>query len=243
MPVYNAPCDAGFYYNDTLGTLREDLLIRLGYAAQTNNPPPGMTMLLNNFLQRGQNFLYRRYRALQTERYFHWTMAVGERFYAVLDNEAQDDPTCTRKLHPERITGAWVEDLNGAWLPLSRGINAGYFATVTQPGIPCCYEIRQNIEVYPAPSAAYTLHIKGHFGLSRFTEDDDQCTVDSELLFLWALANAKNHYGQPDAADIATEAQTMLGTLVADSHGDARYIPGAAAPAPMVRPTMTAFDD
>lgn len=222
MTNYNAACDAGFYYSETLADLRLSILERLGYAAQAFNPPPGMNSLLNNFLKRGQAFLYRRYRALQTERFYEWTMVEGERFYGILANE--DD--CAKKLNPQRITSAWIEDLNGTWVQLDRGISPSLFTSVAQNGIPTRYDVRQTIEVFPAPSAAYTLRVKGHFGLMRFTEDNDIATVDSELLFLWALANAKNHYGQPDARDVAAQAQTMLFELVAESHGGARYIPG-----------------
>ena len=118
MPNFNCECDEGFYGAETLAGLRRDILVRLGYAAQADNPPPGMAELLNSFLQRGQAFLYRRYRALQTERFYRWTMTVGERFYGIRDNI--DD--CTRKLDSGKITGAWVEDLNGTWLPLTQGI-------------------------------------------------------------------------------------------------------------------------
>lgn len=222
MTVYNAACDAGFYYSETLLNLRTDLLIRLGYSAQAANPPSGMAALLDNFLQRGQAFLYRRYKPLQTERFYSWTMVPGERFYGILANE----DSCGKKVQFDRISSVWVVDLNGAWLPLRRGIDPAMFTSVDQEGIPARYEIRQNIEVFPAPSAAYTLMVKGHFGLLPFTEDTDVCTIDSELLFLWALANAKNHYGQADAGDIADEANTMLRDIIAASHGDARYVPG-----------------
>jgi hypothetical protein len=61
-------------------------------------------------------------------------------------------------------------------------------------------------------------------------------------VFLWALANAKNHYGQPDARDIAQEAQTYLRMLIADSHGTRRYIPGTidipALPQPVFLPLV-----
>lgn len=236
MTVYNAATDLGFESNETLATLRQDMLVRLGYAAQTNNPPPGMALLLNNFLRRSQNFLYRRYRALQTERYFHWVMVPGERFYGVLDDVPMDDPVTTYKLNPERITGVWLEDLMHTWIPMTKGVDASYFTTLNRPGIPTRYEIKQTIEVFPAPAAAYTLHVKGHFGLLPFVKDTDTCTINSDLLFLWALGNAKNHYGQADASDIAAEAMTMLKTLVGDSHNTARYIPGENVPVPATKP-------
>lgn len=234
MPSFNCSCDEGFYNHDTLGELRYDLLVRLGYAAQAANPPPGMATLLDNFLQRAQKFLYRRYRALQTERFYEWPMTVDERFYGIRDNA----DACTRKLDPQRITWVGVEDLNGTWMELHRGIPPEAYTSVTFTGIPARYEVRQCIEVFPAPREAYTLRVKGHFGLEPFTLDTDHCTVDSELLFMWALANAKNHYGQPDAADIASQAQTYLRDLVAEGHGTARYIPGARASAPAAQPVF-----
>jgi hypothetical protein len=223
MPNFNCECDEGFYEgSETLADLRRDVLVRLGYAAQADNPPPGMADLLDSFLNRSQNFLYRRYKALRTERFYRWTMTVGERFYGIRDNIDE----CVKKLEGGRISWIGVEDLNGTWLPLRAGIDPSFYTAVDFQGIPSHYEVRQCIEVFPAPAEAYTLRVKGHFGLGRFTEDTDQCTIDSDLLFLWALANAKNHYGQPDGADIAAQAQTMLRDIVAESHTTRRYIPG-----------------
>jgi hypothetical protein len=71
--------------------------------------------------------------------------------------------------------------------------------------------------------------------LEPFAEDDDQATIDSELLFMWALGTAKAHYGQPDAADIKAEAGDYLKQLVKGSHGTARYVPGST-PVPSATP-------
>jgi hypothetical protein len=238
MPDFNCECDDGFYDSETLADLRTSLLVRLGYAAQAENPPPGMALLLDDFLRRGQRFLYRRYDALQTERFFRWTMTPGERFYGLRSNI----DSCGKKLTADRITWAGVEDLNGVWLPLTCGIPPEFYTAANYAGIPSHYEVRQCIEVFPEPSAAYTLRIKGRFGLLPFVDDDDIATIDSELVFLWALANAKNHYGQPDARDIAQEAQTYLRMLIADSHGTRRYIPGTidipALPQPVFLPLV-----
>jgi hypothetical protein len=239
MPSYNAACDAGFYDAETLAEMRYDIIVRLGYASQASNPPPGMAILVDSFLKRGQAFLYRRYKALHTARWFTWTMTEGERFYGLRDNT----DACSKKLDPSKILEAWVEDLNGTWLPLERGINPGLFTGITQNGMPARYDIHQEIEVFPAPDEAYTLRVKGHFGLLSFTEDTDIATIDSELLFLWALANAKNHYGQPDAGDIAEQAKSMLRELVAASHGNKRYIPHAGVAAPMTKPSFPSMGE
>jgi hypothetical protein len=232
MPNFNCECDEGFYNNETLGELRIDLLVRLGYAAQAANPPPGMVPLLDSFLSRAQKFLYKRYRALHTQRFYRWEMTPGERFYGIRDNI--DD--CPKKLDPGRITWVGVEDLNGTWYELTRGIMPRFYTSVAFEGMPSHFEVRQCIEVFPAPQEAYTLRVKGHFGLQRFTEDADYCTIDSELLFMWALANAKNHYGQPDADDVAAQAQTYLKELVAETHGTNRYIPGTVRLSPQTPP-------
>lgn len=222
MVSFNCECDQGFYGTETLEELRTSMMERLGYASQADNPPPGMARLIDNFLRRGQAFLYRRHRALQTERFFSWEMVEGERFYDIPDNQE----ACTKRLDAYKISGVYVEDLNGQWLPLIAGIPPVYYTMASFNGLPQRYEIRQCIEVLPAPSTTYTLWVKGHFGLNRFTEDSDTTTLDSELVFLWALANAKNHYGQPDAQDVAMQAQAYLRELVAGSHGTRRYIPG-----------------
>lgn len=226
MPVYNAACDAGFYNNETLGEIRYDVLVRLGFAAQTANPPPGMVALLNSFIIRAQNFLYRRHRALRTERMYTWTMVPDERYYGLRDSEDE----CIKLLDAGRVTWVGVQDLNGAWYPLIRGIPPTLYTSIDSPGRPARYEIRQEIEIFPAPDAAYTLRVQGHFGLMPFVEDTDHSTIDSDLLFMWALANAKNHYGHPDAADVAAQAQTYLKDLVAETHAGRRYVPGGHEP-------------
>lgn len=237
MTVFNSDDYSTRYYEETLAELRTSILERLGYAAQTANPPPGMKSLIDNFLRRSQNFLYRRYSILRTDRYFTWTMVPGERFYGIRVN---DDSGL--RLDPRKLIGAWLEDTNGAVYPMKQGIPATLYTSSQNEGLPCRFEVRNAIEVFPAPSEAYRLVIRGHFGPTRFTEDDDVCSVDSELLFMWALANAKNHYGQPDGKDIAAQAQTYLRELVAESHGARRYIPGCAEAVEMPRPLFT-FED
>lgn len=323
---FNCECECG-PANKTLAAYRRDLLIRCGFAAIADSPPPGTTELMNAFLSDAQSFLHKKYPALHTKRFFRWTMTEGQRFYGILEN---DDSTMPRipvtfaagvgnavqvtwngyaapptnrgifftaaegetlpygmlpntvyfvvngsagvsnmaltpggtpititlgsdtegvshgyaevrqaifNLEPYAdIEGAWLVDLNGSWLPMTCGIPPTFYTTVSQPGLPVRYEIRSCIEVFPAPAAAYSLYIKGHFGLRPFELDSDKPTIDGHLVYLWALANALDYYGKPSAAGIATQAQDYLGQLVAGTHTGKRYVPGMRPLPPAIIP-------
>jgi hypothetical protein len=237
---YNCEC-ADEHTGATLGELRARLMRRLGFAAQVANPPPGMADLLDDFLRDAQSQLYRRFSSLRTERFFRWTMQPGVRFYGVRANDDGDE--CNLRLDPYRITWAGIEDERGSWIPLIKGIPPTYYtAPLLHDGIPARYEIRQCIEVFPPPDREYVLRVKGHFGLQPFAADDDQSTIDSDAIFLYALGMAKRHYGQPDGGDYVSQAFSYVGALVAGSHQTARYVPRAGELPPLPRPRMNRWD-
>jgi hypothetical protein len=141
------------------------------------------------------------------------------------------------------IAGVYVRDLNGAWLPMVAGINPQLYTMVDQPGIPSYYEIRQCIEVYPAPQAdGYELWVKAHSKLLDFAASGDKPSTDSELVFLQALADAKAHYGQPDANTVAARAKSYLFDLVSSTHLTKRYIPGVSPLPPAIMPIFLPLD-
>lgn len=236
-PVFNCECDDDYEY-ETYAQLRRRLLVRLGYAAQADNPPPGMVDLLNDFLIGAQRQQYLKYKELRTERFFTWTMVPGIRFYDIGDN----DETCTKRLNSLRITWAGISDLNEFWIPMVAGIPPEYYTSVNLPGLPARYDVRQCIEVFPAPDRAYKLRFKGQFKLPSAADfvDTDQTAIDSEIVFLYALANAKAHYGQADANNIAQEAKDYLGLVNSGTHLTKRYVPGSrplpSAPQPIFLP-------
>jgi hypothetical protein len=311
----------------TLAEYRRNLLIRCGFAAIADNPPPGTAELMDTFLRDAQNFLYLKYPALRTHRFFRWSLQQGERYYGMRLNDenwateeatitvaspgvvtfasgaapadgkqvfftttgalptglsqytryyvvngagataqlaltadgtpidtsgtqsgvhtanVQPGAACTFNFEPyANIDGAWLEDLNGTWLPLVAGIPPTFYTTVVQPSIPVRYEIRQCIEVFPAPNVdGYFMYIKGHFGLAAFTDDTDKPTIDGQLVYLWALANALDYYGKPAARGIAEQAREHLGSLVAGTHGSRRYVPGERPLNPAVLPIWTPY--
>ena len=235
MVVLNPACASGAE-TVTLKNLRDRMLIRLGFAAQLATPPPGVAALINDFLSSAQELLWRRFPYLENERWYTWTTVAGDRFY---DLALHDDVgTCPKIPDSKKITWVGVEDSNGAWYPLTEGINPRRYTSTTD-GRPDSYEIRQELEVFPAPdSALYKIQIKGFFGLLALVADGDIATIDPELIFLLALANAKSHYQQPDAAAYFTQATNHLGQLTAGAHGTARYVPGVEEIPPEIKPVL-----
>lgn len=222
---YNCECDDE-NTNETLGELRSRLLIRAGGGAQTMAPGPGMVPLLNDFLQSSQRFLYREYKVLRTKRFFTWQLEQGVRFYDLAANEDE----CTKKWDPRMVEWVGISGPDNWWQPLRCGIPPELYSWNTQQGWPQLYEVRQCIEIWPPPDAGgWKLRIKGDFGLEPFEADGDKTTIDSEAVFLHALARFKAHLQAPDARNYEADAIRYIGNLTAGAHLTKRYIPGDVA--------------
>lgn len=250
MPiVVNCECqENGAPGAKTLSTLRTKLLRRLGFSAQASNPPPGVTELADSFLQDAQVYLYHNHTTFQTERFFTWTLSEGVRFYDLGDNIE----TCTYStLDAHKITWVGVEQANGVWYELTHGIPPEHYTMAEDwQEWPSRYEVRECIEIFPAPSAdMQSLRIKGHFGLRPFADDDDITTINPDALFLWALGLGKAHYGHPDAGDPTRltgyfgMAINLGARLVAASHQTARYIPGTRPRRPQTPPRFLPLEE
>jgi hypothetical protein len=139
---------------------------------------------------------------------------------------ANTTATCAKTFDPLRIT--WVGVTHGTVrYPLMRGIPPEVLDRTTTNSYPSHYDIRQCIEIWPAPAATEgTLRIRAHFQAEAFAADADKPTIDDQAVFLLALANAKAHYGKPDANNIVSQLEVYLQGLVAGTHGPQRYIPG-----------------
>lgn len=237
---YNGACLDEAVPTETLLQLRTDILIELGFASQAASPPPGMVLLINSWLTRNQKYLYRRYTQLHTRRWFRWKVNPGQRFYSLKDND--EDVLCNYQMDPlKTIEWAGIQDSRNVWYPLVEGIDGQLYTMIDKPWRPARYEIRQSIEIYPAPDQTYWMWMKAHFGLRTFVADSDLSTIDATLLFLHTLSVAKAHYGQPDANNIQAEANAYRKALIAGTHGTRRYIPGTQSIPPAIRPTLIRF--
>lgn len=241
MTQFNCSCADGLY-TDTLGDVRTRVLVRCGFGSQLASLPPGISVLFTDFVQDAQKQLYRKYPELNTLRIFTWTMTAGERFYGLQSNDEQspyDSEYCTKILAPKRVEGVWVQDVNGSIIPLRQGIPMTALTSVANNGLPAAYDIRQCIEVFPAPDQVYTLIMKGHFGLLPFAADADTVTLDEEAIFLLATGLAKQHYQQSDAGTYFNATKSYIEDLTSGAHGIKRYIPGPKkSTAPLVQPNF-----
>jgi hypothetical protein len=225
----------------TLAQLRTRIMIRLGFSNQAANPPPGMASLVNEFLSSAQTFLYKRYLQLHTKRMFRWKINPGQRWYSLKDNDENVLEGVT--MDPMKcVEWVGIQDTRNVWYPMIQGIPPQLYTMITKPWRPARYEIKNAIEIYPAPDQTYWMWVKGHFGLMSFTLDTNSTTIDSELVFLHALANAKAHYGQADANNVESQANAYRAELIAATHQTAHYLPGTIAVPPAVRPTLIQFD-
>lgn len=221
-----ASAKAHFGQNDAELYFKKSEQMLSDYAKRS---PPGIRKQVDNFLQEAQKFLYRAYSVLRTERFFTWQMQVGQRFYAVDGNS----DSCPRRLDPRMVSWVGVSEGAGSWRSLTCGIPPESYQNSDQRGTPHRYEIRQCIEVWPAPDERqWALRIKGDFGLEPFSADGDRCTIDDEAVLLHALARAKAHFEQDDAAIYERDALEYVKNLTAGSHQTRRYVPGTRSAVP-----------
>gem|GEM_PF-6108633 len=233
--TFNCNCTtvvADSWKTDTLAALRYRMLVNSGYAAQAANPPLGMIALCNEKLRTAQNQLYRQHSEFRNKRMFAWQMEPSQRYYGLTNDEGGCGTL-------DELSVEWVgfEDLNQAWYQLVNGIDpVMYTRAQISTGWPTHYEIRQCIEIFPAPKSPYTLWVKGRFGLAPFTADTNLTTIDSEAVLLLATGMLKAHYSQPDASSVLTEALNYTKYLVAGQHNSRRYVPRTRVQTPWTPP-------
>jgi len=239
---YNCDCDEGdnSFESKTLLELRQDMLIDLGYSQQLNNPPTGIVLKIDRALQRAQRFLYLEHEEYRISRYYTWEMVPGVRFYDLIANT----DACTKKLSPDRIEWAGMSD-GDRWYPLGYGIPAEFYSDPQIVGRPYRYEIRQCIEVWPAPEVdTLKLRIKGEFGLLPFLVDADRTTINPDAVFNWAMYTFLNSKGETAKGETyAALANAILDQRTAAGHGTARYVPGTVVRSPEPRPIFLGLEE
>ena len=197
----------------TLGEMRAELLSRLGMASQ-GAAAGNMVPTVNSYLQRSQQFLYRKYEDLELRIIEDINTAAGQTLYDWLDT-----------MDPRQIIELRVL-YSGVWHPMKEGIEFFHDTVADTRYFPRRYERRAQLEVWPEPDGVYTLRIEHYQRLGQFTQDGDRCTINEELLFEWTLGRLKRHYKHDDAKDYIDTASELLRQMQGSIHGNKRYLPG-----------------
>jgi hypothetical protein len=229
---FNCDCEEVSPYK-TLAELRTECMPGFGYAAQAANPPPGMVTLIDFYLRQAQEFLWLRYKQVRCERFFRWTMVPGQRYYGIMDSEN----CCAVTIDPLKVTWVGFEDLNQTWVPLIEGIPPEFYTRAeTSPGWPSHYEIRSCIEVFPAPQAAYSLWLKGHFGLAALTAPTDRTTIDDRAVLWMAIGMYREDTGKNGADRFKNMALQRIKDITSGQHNTARFVPRPGGQLPPMTP-------
>jgi hypothetical protein len=211
----------------TLGELQAELLARLGMGAMGASGGANAT-LTASFLRNGQAQLYRMQDWKHLTDYEDKTLGTSQNLLDYPTAGVMSGGTCARDKRVLRL----VRVVDGQYTELDEGISTGLWDTMDTLSYPTRYERYAQLLMYPKADQAYTVQVWFVADLARFTEADDEASLDDEMIFLHALANAKAHYRQPDAATYQGQLNTLLATLRGQSFGsNGVYRRGGTPPA------------
>jgi len=191
----------------TLAELRSTLARRLGFGATGST---GINAgLLDSFLQNAQDQLIVQFDWRGLIKYDEKPTVAGQALY---DYATDCDPM--------RITEVAIWD-GSRWVPMHEGITFSARSVASSRTIPIRYERFAQMEVCPLPDAVYTMRRYYVAEPAAFVADADRASIDDGLILLHAIANAKAHYKQADAASYGTQLQAMMRQIKAKNRGQA----------------------
>jgi len=201
----------------TLGDLRRELQARLGFASVGTR----QTDILNSFLRDAQEQLYEQFNHPSLKTTTDLVFAPGEQFKVWPDN-----------CDPARMLFVQVQTGN-IWVPVDKGIDYRLDSINTVGGWVQRYDDgydpadgKYKMEVWPIPTQSWTVRLEYTRRLDPFVSDTNPASVAPRDIFLFALANAKAHYRQPDAKQYGEQVRAFSRRMVAAEHVGERYIKG-----------------
>jgi hypothetical protein len=198
----------------TLGELQAEVLSRLGMGAMGASGGANAT-LVGSFLRNGQAQLYRMQDWRHLTDYEDKALGTEQNMLDYPEAGTMGAGGCSRDkriLRVERV-------VDSQYVRLCEGIDTGMWDTMDTLSYPQRYERYAQLMIYPKADQAYTVRIWYVADLGRFTQQGDLATLDDEMILLHALANAKAHYRQPDAATYQGQLNTLLASLRGQSFG------------------------
>ena len=186
--------------NRTLGEIRSDLQIRLGFGAAGQagvvNAP-----VIDSFIRSADEQLY-----WQCD--WRHLISTLERLTGI-EQALYDYPS---DANPSRLLQVAVR-VGGVWQALTAGIEL-YHRSRDSHGVPYRYDAIGQVELWPVPDSPIPLRFEYVKAYQHMVSDNDRPMCDSQLVFLQALVNAKLHYRQPDGQVYADQMRALLDKTV-----------------------------
>ncbi len=221
----------------TLGELRGELRVRLGFIAQgpaaANN-----AATLDSFLHEAHDYVYSELNPSPARRKSLIRLEAGQYLYDYHDDAADED------IDPGNVLSMWVKISDTIRQPLVQGITENDRSMADFRSWPERYDtLDGQIELYPVPDQAYDLVVEHIRIQGRFEQEQDRPSVPHRLVFQYALANAKAHYRHPDAQAAATTFTNLLAREKGKQHEGRRYVmaTGSAEYDPQVVQTANGY--
>lgn len=198
----------------TLEALRTELLARLGMGGMGASGGANLTSI-DSFLRNGQAQLYRMQDWKHLIDYQDKVLGTDQNLLDYPDSGVMSGASAERDKRVLRVEYLY----NGQWLELKEGITTEMWSTMETLSSPVRYERYSQLLFYPKADQSYTVRVWFVADLGRFTKNGDAATLDDDMIFLHALANAKAHYRQPDAQTYQGQLNTLLASLRGQSFG------------------------
>jgi hypothetical protein len=202
--------------NATLGTLRAELAMRLGFVP-TGPAAQHQRAELDSFLQEAQEYVYAQTQGNQSACTASFVTSPGERLYDWHDR-ARD-----QTIEPHRVQEVGIQHAK-RYEKLVHGISAHKRESQLARGCPRYYDnLNKQLLLWPTPNARYTVILTYHAALPQLEQDADRPGVPEKLLLLYAIASAKAHYRHADAAVAGKAFDALLREYQSRQHGQRRY--------------------
>lgn len=198
----------------TLAELRAELLARLGMGAMGASGGANAA-LIDSFLRNAQAQLYRMQDWKHLIDYQDKTLGVSQNMLDYPTEGAMSSRGCSRDKRVLDVQTVY----GGQYRQVVEGIRMEDWNFMDTQSFPARHERFAQILIYPKADTTYTVRVWFVGDLGRFTESDDRATLDDEMIFLHALANAKAHYRHPDAQTYQGQLNTLLASLRGQSFG------------------------
>lgn len=203
--------------NRTLGELRTELRARLGFI-ESGPAAAGNSAALNSFLQEGHDLIYDELQPSPARKKTSIRLMPGQFLYDY-HNDTDDEP-----IDPGTVRKVWIEHDGSIVSRLVQGISEQERAFESR-SYPTKYDtLNGQMELWPVPAQQYNLFIEYLAPKPRFAQDQDRPGVPDRLVFLYALANAKAHYRQPDAQAAGASFTKALSKEKMKQHENRRYV-------------------